>query len=502
MMEPPQRPADTPKRAGVYCRLSYAPDGSLEKVERQEGDCRELACRLGWTISEAHVFLDNSRSAWRRDRKRPGWDALLDAVEAGDIDGIICYHGDRLMRQPYDLEKLIAAAERRGLRIASVSGTRDLDSADDRFILRIEVAQACRESDNTSRRVLRGNAARVAKGLGTMGGYRPFGYGVPTGVVNARTDKATGEEIHVPAVDTTKQVPEEAAVIAEAVERMLSGQSQSGVIRWMNEPGMPPTTQGGPWTEKTLRALLIRPRIAGLIEHEGTLHKAVWEPIITPEAWEDIKALYQRNTDMHPYPGRGRRNLLTKVAECGRGCGTLSAKIMKGQRGKPLRAYYCQECGKISRAADHLDAYVTGRVLAVLNDPAFIKMVHADTGDGPGVGAQIVSLEQRRTATEEQLKNLADNPDVDVALGLAALASFDRKIAELRNQLAVGAKARRLARMAGMTLEQWGDEPIEVRSATVRDLLRVVVLPVKRKGPGFDTECIEIHRKHWSPGTQ
>lgn len=35
-----------PQKAAIYCRLSYAPDGSLEKVEQQEADCRDLAMRL------------------------------------------------------------------------------------------------------------------------------------------------------------------------------------------------------------------------------------------------------------------------------------------------------------------------------------------------------------------------------------------------------------------------------------------------------------------------
>ena len=90
---------------------------------------------------------------------------MLQALEAGEIDAIIVYHGDRLMRQPYDLEKLLSVAESKGIRLASPSGVRDLDSPDDRFILRIEVAQACRESDNTSRRVIRALKARAEKGL-------------------------------------------------------------------------------------------------------------------------------------------------------------------------------------------------------------------------------------------------------------------------------------------------------------------------------------------------
>ncbi|MEQ4725788.1 recombinase family protein [Nonomuraea sp. B19D2] len=145
-----------PKAAAIYCRLSYAPDGSLEKVERQEDDCRQLADRLAWPIDERHVYKDNSRSAWQRNRKRPAWDELLEAIERGDVDGVLVYHGDRLIRQPYDLEKLLQLADDRQIALASPSGVRDLASEEHRFVLRIEAAQACKASADTSRRVKRG----------------------------------------------------------------------------------------------------------------------------------------------------------------------------------------------------------------------------------------------------------------------------------------------------------------------------------------------------------
>jgi site-specific DNA recombinase len=60
--------AAKPGLAGIYCRLSYAPDGSLEKVERQETDCRELAAQLRWPISDRHIYVDNSRPTSRQER--------------------------------------------------------------------------------------------------------------------------------------------------------------------------------------------------------------------------------------------------------------------------------------------------------------------------------------------------------------------------------------------------------------------------------------------------
>ncbi|MPY83196.1 MAG: recombinase family protein, partial [Actinophytocola sp.] len=295
--------AHSPRDAALYCRLSYAPDGSLEKVERQEADCRDLAKRLGWSV--ARVYPDNSRSAWQRNRKRPAWDQMLADIEAGCIDAIIVYHGDRLIRQPWDLELLLKLADNKRLPLASVSGTRDLNNEDDRFILRIEAAQACKSSADTSRRVKRAWKARAEAGKAVGGGKRPYGFGVPTG----ETGK-TGR----PLLDVNQQVPEEAAALRGVVERLLAGQTLGGVLVWLNTQS--PTSQGNRWTSKGLKNILTSPRIAGLIEHDGQLYGATWDEIISPEEWEDVKAVLRRNGEQHGYAGKERRYLLSGIAEC------------------------------------------------------------------------------------------------------------------------------------------------------------------------------------------
>src|SRR5260221_532914 len=118
-----------PLRAGIYCRLSRAIDGSTEKVEDQARICHEMCARLGWDVAE--VYSDNSLSAWRKNRKRPRWDAMLEAVEAGQLDALAVYHGDRLIRHPGDLEKLIDLADTRGIKLAAPTGVRNIDNDDD-----------------------------------------------------------------------------------------------------------------------------------------------------------------------------------------------------------------------------------------------------------------------------------------------------------------------------------------------------------------------------------
>ena len=97
--------------------------GDTTKVDDQDRINHRVAEQRGWTIESQHVYKDNSRSAWKRGRKRPGWDAMLAAVERGEIDAIITYHGDRLVRQPRDLENLLDLARPRASRSSRRPGS-------------------------------------------------------------------------------------------------------------------------------------------------------------------------------------------------------------------------------------------------------------------------------------------------------------------------------------------------------------------------------------------
>jgi site-specific DNA recombinase len=78
--------------AAIYCRISSARDEDQTGVDRQERLCREVAERLGLVVVPKCVFVDNNRSAWQRNRHRPGWDGLLEAVRAGRLRHVIVYH--------------------------------------------------------------------------------------------------------------------------------------------------------------------------------------------------------------------------------------------------------------------------------------------------------------------------------------------------------------------------------------------------------------------------
>jgi site-specific DNA recombinase len=76
----------------------------------------------------------------------------------GRVRNIVTYHGDRMWRQPYDLEVPIRLARDRGVTITSRAGTYPLDAHEDIFMLGIPANVARLESGNVSRRKLSGYA--------------------------------------------------------------------------------------------------------------------------------------------------------------------------------------------------------------------------------------------------------------------------------------------------------------------------------------------------------
>jgi DNA invertase Pin-like site-specific DNA recombinase len=453
--------------------MSRASDGDTTKVEDQERISRELCARRGWEVAEGFgypepsgAYVDNNASAWKRARKRPGWDQMLADVADGSLSAIIVYHGDRLARQPYDLEMLINLAYGRGIKLASVTGDRDLSNEDDLFILRIETAAQCRDSASTSRR----KKAQFAR-MRSQGLTRPGGKG----------GRAFGFE-----KDGITRRPREAAIIRRAGRAVLRGRSLGSVAGALRGQGVL-TTAGKPISQNTLRRILISPRTAGLMPDGES--KAAWEPVLGRDTWEMVRAVLLAN-QANPRAGQGALHLLSGLALCDP-CGHVVWAGHNGRK-KGVVAYRCPrpECGKVTRNAVLLDKYVTGYVVTALNDPVYLAAaIPADEG----AAAEILALEQRRAETEDTIRSLASHPGADLGLLAASLASFDGRLAGLRARVAGAGRARLLGAHAGTTREGFEALPLDVRRALVAACVTVRIRPASRRGgPGLCTEDIEL----------
>lgn len=359
-----------------YARLSKNPStGELEKIDDQLADNSGVIERLGGRLGKE---LSDGLSAWRRNVRRPGWEMLLERVKAGESDGIVVWHTDRLFRQPRDLEALIDLADK-GFTVASARGARDLSDPDDRFILRIEVAHAARSSDDTSRRIKRRFEKLRTTGRRT-GGARPFG--MPGYVILSKEQRdaleAAGEERpEVPA----EQVAAERQAIADGARAYLSGVSLAEIARQWNAAGLI-TPRGNPWSFDQVRRALNRPINAGLIEHDGVVvGRMDTEPMLDEDTYHQVRALIAGRRRGRVAGQVGRKYIGTGILRCGE-CGhTLSARNQNpGKAYKHgRRLYFCPShrygCGKVAAPVHGVDPQLRELVIARLSDPEHARQV-------------------------------------------------------------------------------------------------------------------------------
>jgi DNA invertase Pin-like site-specific DNA recombinase len=299
-----------------YGRLSKSPDtGEFEKIETQWADNRKVIDRLGGVLG---AELEDGLSAWKKGVRRPGWERLLERVASGASAGIVVWHTDRLFRQPRDLEKLIDLADR-GFLVASAHGSRDLADADDRFILRIEVAQAAKSSDDMSRRIKRRFRTYREKGVGHIGGPRRFGWPGRDLTWTPGPDKTDEDRPMVPDV----LVERERRALREATDAVLSGISDAVIAREWNDEGLL-TSTGETWVRLTVKSVLSRPTNAGLIESDGELVATMpGEPIVDPRKFDLLRTKYAARRKGRVAGEVGPGYVGTGILRCGEpDCGT------------------------------------------------------------------------------------------------------------------------------------------------------------------------------------
>src|SRR5258708_29553853 len=143
---------------------------------------------------------------------------MLTDIGAGKINGIIVYHGDRLVRQPLDLELLISLSRTKGIKLASPTGVHDLNDAEDQMVLGIQANVFRHESASTSRRRKQQYERwrREGRVRGGGRGGRSFGFGT-TGMT---------------------QVPGECEIVREAAARVLAGEGVSAICRDLTARGV------------------------------------------------------------------------------------------------------------------------------------------------------------------------------------------------------------------------------------------------------------------------
>ncbi len=350
----------TPKRAVIYVRISKDRDNQ-SSTDSQERSCRAYAESQGWEV--VSVMVDQGKSAWNRNTKRPGFDEAMDIIERGGADVLLVWAIDRAVRSTIDLDQLLERLEDCGGNFVSATQPIDTTTKMGVAMLKIVGVLAELESGMKSERMVYAHQQRRLEGK-PMGGPRPYGY--------QRTEDGT-----------IVQDPAEAQTVRRVFKMFRDGESYNAIARTLNEEGLAPVT-GARFHAQTVKDLTSSLAVNGRMTVEDVAIPAPWEAIIDDDEWNEVQDMKRVRPKM---AGPQRKTaLLTGMLVCG----VCGANLWIGAR----RRYVCSgpECfnGVNERLADE---YVSRVVIGSISKPAWDDMRAKADGADPA-GALRAELEQ------------------------------------------------------------------------------------------------------------
>jgi site-specific DNA recombinase len=358
----------------LYVRLSPRPDGSYEGVDRQEAWGRAYAARV-WPGQPVEVFADAGISAANGDH-RAGYEALRDAIAAGDVTQLWTVEQSRLERTELGWFGLAAELDAAGIREVHTDRDGIVRVGDD--AAGIKAVLAAGEVRRLRRRVNDTLESLAAQGRPHGGHHVAYRH-----TVDEHGDAAL------------EPIPEIADHVRWAADRVLAGWTLSAVAREMEARGVP-TVKGGPWSNKSVKGMLVSPMVAGYRTHKGeVVRRGNWEPVLDEVTWRAVCARLDRTK------AKARRYLLSGVAVCGRCDAGLTGRLRQAPNGKSKPFYYCAlstgGCGRLGILAQPLEDHVTAELLDALDDPRIWAGLAADEHQAhrAQLAAELEAIEQQ-----------------------------------------------------------------------------------------------------------
>jgi site-specific DNA recombinase len=462
--------------AAIYTRISHDPDGAKLGVSRQQHDCESFCSQRGWEVHK--IYEDDDISAYS-GKNRPAYRELLEDIRAGLIRAVVAWHPDRLHRHPRELEEFIDVCERAGVRVETVqAGTIDLSTPSGRAVARTLGAWARFESEHKAERQRRKHLELALAGR-DAGGTRPFGY---------EEDRHTIR-------------PNEATLIEEAAQRVLTGEGLRTVCRDWTTRGILSAT-GKSWSAVALRNILLSARISGRREYFTVngrrvrigriMAPAVWDGIITIDESDRLRALLS-DPRRQQSGGLARSYLLTGgIARCGR-CGhPLWSGATNGNRSlRCLRRDSGEGCGRVSIMAEPVEHLVVEAVFQRIEAGALETIM--TQSDDHTIADELLTVE---TSLAALARDWAEERITRVEWDAARETLAGRQQA-LARQVQAHRRAYAFHDLPDPLREAWPTLPLHKRRAVMGALVDAVIInpAILRGRKYFDDRRIDVRWK-------
>ena len=167
----PYEQQDLPRKAAIYVRVSREEQAVGHSLEAQERECREylMQAKPNWELVD--VFTDEHSG---KTDKRPGFQKMIELIESGQADTIVCHHLDRFSRNLHDILSYFKQLEAKGTILAFSKEDFDFSTPDGMLHFHILAVFADWYLKNLTRETKKGKFSRIVSGK--PNNQLPFGY--------------------------------------------------------------------------------------------------------------------------------------------------------------------------------------------------------------------------------------------------------------------------------------------------------------------------------------
>jgi site-specific DNA recombinase len=317
-------------RVAIYIRVSTSLQEKKYSLSAQHMELTKYAEQQNWRIIEYFKDVD---SGGKLDKQ--GLTQLLDIVEEGKIDIVLCIDQDRLSRlDTVAWEYLKSTLRDNGVKIAEPGSIVDLGNEDEEFISDIKNLIAKREKRAIVKRMMRGKRQKMREGKGW--GKPPFEY-----TYNKK------EKVY--------EINEQFAWVIPYIDDLYLNKQYGmmSIASELNKISKTPT--GNFWNEHLIHTRIMTKAYHGIMEKEfsngETISVEVYPKLRTEETWKMLQVerekrgvqfnvTYRKRVDLHPL----RRTLIN--------CGLCGRKISLSQNGYKDKPRFYLKHGRKLKVSD------------------------------------------------------------------------------------------------------------------------------------------------------
>ncbi|MFO1022744.1 MAG: recombinase family protein, partial [Planctomycetales bacterium] len=345
-------------------------------IDGQRTACETYAATSGLLIVDTFVEHQSAKAPGR-----PVYAAMLKRIEAGEADGILSYHPNRLARNSKDGGDLIYWLDTGVIKDLRFPVFWFANDPQGKSVLGIEFAQSKRYSDDLSIVTKRGISQKCLRG--EYPGPTPRGY------LNDRRTK------------TIKIDREFGPVVAEAFERFANGtETIASLQQFLASKGMTtesrnPSRRGGPISKDTVRLMLTNPIYYGAFRYAGVVYDGKHEPVLSKQLFDKVqKVMDVRAPTVRTKETPKPFTRLIRCAKCGM---SITSETQKGI------VYY--RCSRQSRVVVCTTPYIRSEDLVMALSTTLDRYGIPDS-----VAAQLLEYtEARFTAGVANLESTRDS---------------------------------------------------------------------------------------------